>query len=228
MTPQAQANDPMNVSLEVGTKRVFACVLDWPGWCRSGKNEEQALDAVAAYAERYAAVAREAGVAFPDAQAVDFQVVERLPGTAGHTDFGAPGEVATSDWDPLTAEEAARLAMLVKAAWAVFDQVAASAPADLRKGPRGGGRDRDGMIDHVLGAEAAYARKLGITRRLPTRDDARAIAALRDAIVAALKAPSHGTPRVPKGWPPRYAARRIAWHVLDHAWEMEDRSDTAR
>jgi len=228
MTTQARSNDLTTLYLEVGAQRVFACAVEWPGWCRSGKNEEQALDTVAAYAERYATVAREAGVTFPDAQAVAFQVVERLPGTAGHTDFGAPGEIATRDWDPLTAEEAARLAMLVKAAWTVVDGVAAAAPAELRKGPRGGGRNRDGMIDHVLGAEASYARKLGITRRLPARDDARAIAALRDDIVAVLGSPSDGTPLVPKGWPPRYAARRIAWHVLDHAWEMEDRSDTVR
>lgn len=33
-----------------------------------------------------------------------------------------------------------------------------------------------------------------------------------------------GAPVVEKGWPPRYAARRIAWHVLDHAWQIEDRS----
>jgi hypothetical protein len=84
------------------------------------------------------------------------------------------------------------------------------------------------VIDHVLGAEASYARKLGVKRRQPARDDAPAIAALRDAIVAVLGAPSDGTPLVPKGWPPRYAARRIAWHVLDHAWEMEDRSEPAR
>ncbi len=227
MTTQARSSDSTNVYLEVGAKRVFACAVEWPGWCRSGKSEEQALDALASYAERYAVVAREGGVAFPDAQTVAFQVVERLPGTAGHTDFGAPGEIAAGDWDPLTAEEAARLALLVTAAWAVFDQVAADAPADLRKGPRGGGRDRDQMIDHVLGAEASYARKLGITHRQPARDDARAIAVLRDDILAALVAPSDGTPHVPKGWPPRYAARRIAWHVLDHAWEMDDRSDTA-
>jgi hypothetical protein len=29
------------------------------------------------------------------------------------------------------------------------------------------------------------------------------------------------------GRPPRYAIRRIAWHVLDHAWEIEDKSDPA-
>jgi len=97
----------------------------------------------------------------------------------------------------------------------------------LRKGPRGGGRDRDQMIDHVLGAEASYARKLGVQQRQPARDDAPAIA-VRDAIIAALWAPADGASLVPTGWPPRYAARRIAWHVLDHAWEMEDRGASAR
>ena len=110
----------------------------------------------------------------------------------------------------------------------VFDRVVAATPAELRKGPRGGGRDRDDMVDHVLGAEASYARKLGVRRRQPARDDARGIAALRTDIAAALRAPSDGSPLAPKGWPPRYAARRIAWHVLDHAWEMEDRSGPAR
>ncbi len=227
MTTQAPSNDPTNIYLEVGTKRVFACALEWPGWLRSGKSEEHALDALAAYAERYAVVAREAGVGFPSTREATFHVVERLPGTTGYTDFGAPGGVATRDGDPLTTEEAVRLAKLVKATWVVFDQVAAAAPAELRKGPRGGGRDRDQMIDHVLGAEVSYAHKIGIKRRQPARDDAPAIAALRDDIVAALWAPSDGAPLAPAGWPPRYAARRIAWHVLDHAWEMEDRRDPA-
>ncbi len=90
MTTQARSNDLTTLYLDVGARRVFACAVEWPGWCRSGKNEEQALDTVAAYAERYAAVARETGVTFPDAQAVAFQVVERLPGTAGHTDSPHP------------------------------------------------------------------------------------------------------------------------------------------
>ncbi len=227
MTTHAPSNDPTNIYLEAGTKRVFACALEWPGWLRSGKSEGHALDALAAYAERYAVVAREAGVGFPSTREATFHVVERLPGTAGYTDFGAPGAVATRDGDPLTTEEAVRLAMLVKAAWVVFERVAAAAPAELRKGSRGGGRDRDQVIDHVLGAEVAYARKLGIKHRQPARDDAAAIAALRDDIVAALRVPSDGAPLVPAGWLSRYAARRIAWHVLDHAWEMEDRRDPA-
>jgi len=214
------------VFLEVGKKRVFACALDWPGWCRAGKDEDLALEALAAYAPRYAVVPERAGIAYPARVAENLEVVERLPGSAT-TDFGAPGEVAGADARRATRAQAERLAALVVASWAAFDEVRAGAPATLRKGPRGGGRDRDKMVDHVLGAEAAYARKLGIKHRQPAIGDQAAIAALRDDIVAVLRAPSDGSPPVPKGWPPRYAARRIAWHVLDHAWEMEDRSDPA-
>ena len=227
MTTQAGSLEPTAVYLEVGKKRVFACALEWPGWCRSGRTEEQALEALAAYAERYAVVAREVGVHFSGILENAFDIVERLPGSAG-TDFGVPGEIARRDREPLTGEEAERQTALVRAAWVVLDRVAAAAPAELRKGPRGGGRDRAQIIDHVLGAEAAYARQLGIRHRQPGRDDAPGIAALRDDIVAALRAPSDGTPLAPKGWPPRYAARRIAWHVLDHAWEIEDRSQPTR
>jgi hypothetical protein len=214
------------VYLELGKKRVFACALDWPGWCRSGKTEELALEALAAYAPRYAPVAERAGIAFPAGAGEDPRVVERLPGSGG-TDFGVPGELASGDAEPLGGRDAERHAALVTAAWAVFDEVAAGAPAELRKGPRGGGRDRDKMIGHVLEAEAAYARMLGVKQRPPALDDRDAIAALREAILAALRRPSDGTPPATKRWPPRYAARRVAWHVLDHAWEMQDRSSPA-
>jgi hypothetical protein len=227
MTTHTESNEPVAVYLELGQKRVFACALAWPGWCRAGNGEGQALDALASSAERYATVAREAGIDFPGTPQIAFDIVERLTGSAGYTDFGAPGAVATSDWDPLTREEAERLTALVGASWRVFDRVVAVAPAELRKGPRGGGRDRDKMVDHVLGAEAAYARKLGIKHRQPARDDRLAIAALHDAIIVALQDAGTGAPLMPAGWPPRYAARRIAWHVLDHAWEIEDRSEPA-
>jgi hypothetical protein len=210
------------VYLELGSKRVFAAV-NWPGWCRSGKDERQALAALAAAAPRYAPVAEEAGIPFPDASSLAFQVVERLPGSST-TDFGAPASIATQDGHPLTTEEAACLAALVGAVWAVFDRVVAAAPAELRKGPRGGGRDRDAIVAHVVGAETIYARKLGIRRREPESGDRAATAALRAEIVQTLLASTDGKTVVERGWPPRYAARRIAWHVLDHAWEIEDRS----
>lgn len=217
---------PTPVYLEIGSKRVFACSVDWPGWCRSGKDEQGALAVLADYAPRYAHVAFTAdeGALFSRAAAVEFDVLERVTGT-GTTDFGAPGVVPELDAAALTATEAERYAALVAAAWTVLDRVAADAPAELRKGPRGGGRDRDPVLQHVLGAETSYARTLGVKHPEPALDDPAAIKALRDDIIHALRSAREGTPRTPKGWPPRYAARRIAWHVLDHAWEIEDKSE---
>ena len=214
---------PVPVYLEIGAKRVFACALDWPGWCRSGRGEAQALEALAAAAPRYASVAVAAGLSFPERAA--FEVVERVRGSAA-TDFGVPEKAASSDDAPLSREEAERLAALVAAAWRVFDAVVATAPPELRKGPRGGGRDRDAIVAHVLGAEAAYARQMGIRPREPAAGDRAAVAALRAAIVDALRAAAD-PPADRWRWPPRYAARRIAWHVLDHAWAIEDRSRPA-
>jgi hypothetical protein len=203
-----------SVYLESGSKRVFACALDWPGWCRSGKTEEEALAALAAYAPRYAVVAREARLAFPNGAGSSFDVVERVKGSFD-TDFGVPGGEAAPDRDPLSRQEAEKLAGLLTASWTIFDRVVAAAPPALRKGPRGGGRDRDAIRDHVIGAESMYARKLGIRPPQTTVREA-----MREAVRSAT-----GTPPVPdKGWPVRYAVRRAAWHELDHAWEIEDRS----
>jgi hypothetical protein len=104
----------------------------------------------------------------------------------------------------------------------VFDRVVEKAPQSLRKGPRGGGRDRDAIVEHVLGAEIAYARKLGLRLKQPPAADADAVRGHRNAIVAGIRAGTRGVTE--GGWPARYMARRMAWHVLDHAWEIEDRS----
>jgi hypothetical protein len=215
---------PVDVYLEAGQRRTFACALDWPGWCRSGKGEDDALEALAAYAPRYAAVVAEAGLTFPKGAGQALDVIERLPGSAA-TDYGALDQAATRDHDPTTRAQSERIAALVAASWQVLDGVVATAPATLRKGPRGGGRDRDAVAEHVLAAEHAYARKLGLRLPATALGDQTAIDANRDAILAVLRRPSDGTPVVEKGWPLRYAARRIAWHALDHAWEIEDKSE---
>ena len=214
------------VYLEQGDKKAFACSIDFPGWCRSAKTGDLALQALAAYAPRYAEVAKRAKVAFPaPAKAGErFEVVERVKG-GGATDFGIPHEITGADAQPLTSRQAARQVELMEAAWATLDQVAKGSPAELRKGPRGGGRDRDKMLRHVLEAEAAYARVLGIKRPPPDVGDRKAIKALRGELTETLRRASDGSPLRPKGWPPRYAIRRITWHVLDHAWEMQDRAD---
>jgi hypothetical protein len=209
------------VAFELGRRRVFARALDWPGWCRSGRDEVAALDALAATQPRYQVVAARAGLDFPAELAERLVVTERLPGDAT-TDFGAPGKIAEADKLPLAPAEALRRAELMAAAWAVFDQVVAAAPETLRKGPRGGGRDRDAIVAHVREAEWSYARKLGL--RLPAPVNAPAAVAQQQAILEALCQPSDGTAGTGKAWPPRYATGRIAWHVLDHAWEIEDRT----
>jgi hypothetical protein len=198
----------VSVYLEVGDKRVFAAAVEWPGWCRAGRDEAGALEALAAAAPRYAVVAKAAGLELPAEPS--FEVVERVAGDAT-TEFGAPGKVPKLDHEPLKPKEAERLADIVEASWKVLEKVVAKAPAELRKGPRGGGRDRDKVVEHVLDAEAGYQRQIGVKEKDPE--------ARRQAILAALRAPLDGTK-----WPPRYAARRIAWHVLDHAWEIEDKS----
>jgi predicted RNase H-like HicB family nuclease len=195
-----------DVYLEVGAKKVFACAVDWPGWCRAGKTEEEALDALADYAGRYAVVAEQAGKRFAKRHA--FTVVEKVKGNAT-TDFGAPGVVPKLDREPLTRHAATKLADLVEASWQVLADQVKRTPATLPKGPRGGGRDRDQILDHVANAEKAYAGKLGLPVKQRSRDE----------ILAALRRADPDT-----GWPPRYTARRIAWHVLDHAWEMQDKS----
>jgi hypothetical protein len=212
---------PLRVYLEEGSKKTFAVALDWPGWARAGKGAEAALDALEAYLPRYSPVVRRAGLEPPELDG--FEIVERLRG-GGTTDFGALDKGATADEAPLAPGETERLAALVQAAWEVFDDVAAGAPAELRKGPRGGGRNRDKIIAHVLNAEASYVRMLGLKASTGGQDVPDPT--WRPAVLEVLRSASGPGPRRERGWTVRYAARRIAWHVLDHAWEIEDKSES--
>ncbi|MFI7223419.1 hypothetical protein ACIBO5_09350 [Nonomuraea angiospora] len=203
------------VYLEIGPKKVFACSLDWPGWCRVAKGEEAALDLLMEYVPRYGAVAARAGLDFAPGDPV---VVARVQGS-DITDFGAPYAVPDLDQEPLAASEAARGVALLRAAWALFDECAAVSPEDLRKGPRGGGRDLSGVVRHVEEAERAFARKVDVRHR-PYKQpgDRDAMRAELAEVLSRAWEPPQTT-----GWPPRYALRRTAWHVVDHLWEIEDR-----
>jgi hypothetical protein len=190
----------IRVYLEVEKTWAFACAVDLPGWQRRGKGEEGALEELEAYRGRYA----DATGTRPRGE---LKVIGRLPGTVT-TGFGAPDVVGPWDAEPLSSKEIS----LVEACWAAFDQTAARVSEELRKGPRGGGRDRDGIVSHVREAERSYGRKVGA--RVPPRTP---WSEQRAAILERLALPTHDA------WPPKYAARRIAWHVLDHAWEMQDK-----
>ena len=195
-----------DVYLEQGRTWTFACAVDWPGWARRGKGDQAALEELLAYADRYAAVV-------DGFEPGELRVVGRVPGSAT-TDFGAPD--ASGPWDDAPAD-AERLATVLQACWTAFDRAVAAASPVLRKGPRGGGRDRDDVVRHVQEAERSYGRKLGVAvpPRTPWPEQ-------RAAFLAAVAAGAPGA-----SWPLPYAVRRFAWHVLDHAWEVEDKDLSA-
>lgn len=195
------------VYLETGTKWVFAVALDWPGWCRRAATADLAVAELEHYRGRYAVVV---GAPFEPGPV---EIIGSVPGN-GTTDFGAPD--ARGPWDepsPSGAELEHQIGVLTKA-WTYFDHVVAGAPESLRKGPRGGGRDRDAIVDHVREAERVYGRKVGI--RVPPRTPwARQRTMLADGL-------SHAPEDTAR--PVGYAIRRFTWHILDHAWEIEDKS----
>jgi hypothetical protein len=215
---------PIAVSIEATPKKSFATAVDWPGWSRSGKTEALAIEALASHAERYARVAKLAGERFPASDGVAFEVVERVDGS-GATEFGVPERVTDQDRRPVTAAGGKRLASLLDAAWQTFRAVSDAAPEELRKGPRGGGRDTSKVVEHVLGSEQSYANNMGIKAKPFETTDRAALAELRAAILDILREPTDGSPIPGRKWTTRYAAHRIAWHALDHAWEVEDRTE---
>jgi hypothetical protein len=211
--------EPTDVYLEVGAKRTFAGALLWPGWCRSGRDEASAIDVLLGYAPRYAAALRGSRLGFRASS--DVCVVERLRGDAT-TDFGAPSAAPSADAEPMTDADLRRAQALLRACWRALDAAAdAAAGKPLRTGPRGGGRDLDGIVEHVLGADGAYLSRVGVKLGEGELDHARHT--ILDGLAAAVR---DGVPPAPRGgarWSPRYFVRRVAWHVLDHAWEIEDR-----
>ena len=220
------------IVLEIGKKRVIASALDWPGWARGGRDERAALETLCAYGPRYW---RALGPAMPDLRIPDrvddFVVAERVTGDAT-TDYGVPGMAPSVDAVPPDEAALGRLLTILAACWDALDTAAASAEGrELRKGPRGGGRSAPQILDHVIDAHFGYLKRLSwrepherlddLTAEFAaiTEIDARAIAfALSDEM------PATG-PRGGKLWTPRYFVRRAAWHILDHAWEIEDRLD---
>ncbi|HEX3424984.1 MAG TPA: hypothetical protein VHT30_02565 [Acidimicrobiales bacterium] len=207
---------PTRVYLDTGKTWTFACAVDWPGWCRRAKGPEAALLTLLAYQERYSIVAG------PGFEPGEPEMIGEVRGDA-LADFGAPGGRGAWDDEGFSVADADRWAAVVAACWHRFDEVAADAPAELRRGPRGGGRQRDAIVDHVREAERTYGRKFGV--RLPPRTP---WSEQRTQFLAALRAggQADGGRSLAAGasWPLRYAFRRIAWHVLDHAWEIEDRA----
>jgi hypothetical protein len=214
-----------DVYLEVGTRRVFACAVDWHGWCRSGPDEGTALRELLACAARYAAIVRSARLGFTAPTRLEqLRVVERLPGNAT-TDFGAIGVIPSADRAAANPAECARLEKVLRAGWRALDDARKRATGKaLRKGPRGGGRELDAIITHVAEADRGYLNALG----WKVDPSAKTAAEIRDAILEGLRASARGAipakgPRGGNRWPARYFVRRVAWHTIAHAWEIERR-----
>jgi len=208
-----------DIYVELGGKKAIAWSLEWPGWCRIRTSEEAALQALIDYEVRYLLIAQRAELDFAPG---DLEVIERLQGNA-NTAWGVPSVMASAESRPIDAATAQRNVALLRASWDILEEVVATSPQELRKGPRGGGRDRDEIRGHVIEAERAYARKIGVRFKPFEIDDKSALNAMRGEIADVLSKPSTGEPLVDGGWNASYAVRRMAWHVVDHIWEIEDR-----
>lgn len=226
----AITSNKIKVYLEIGKRRTFAGAIEWPGWCRIGRDQDAALQALITYGPRYARILRLAHVEFEvPADATAFAVVERLEGNAT-TDFGAPDVAPSGDTRPIDTAELERFQTLLAAYWKAFDAATKKASGkELRKGPRGGGRDLEGIIRHVLGADQSYLARLARKHQKSEGQDlSEELNQTRQEILHALEATARGQvpARGPRGgviWTSRYFVRRVAWHVLDHLWEIEDR-----
>jgi hypothetical protein len=220
------------IYLESGRRKVLAGAIHWPGWCRFSRDEARAIQALLDAAPRYSQILKGINFGFlPPQEESDLSVAERSEGNAT-TDFGAPAMAVSADSEPVEEDDQARLAMLLNACWEAFDQaVEAAAGRELRLGPRGGGRDLEGIIAHVIAADESYLKRIGWRLENGTSGVPRAqLEHMRDEILRGFAAACRGEtptegPRGGKRWSPRYFVRRVAYHVVDHAWEIEDRLD---
>ncbi len=221
--------DEMRVMLEIGPKgkKVVAVAPDWPGLERGAKTGEAAIERLRSYLPRYAQVAKLAGMDAEFAAITTTDVVEHYAGT-GSTDFwGISFAFSGIDTQGMSSEELARELTLMWACWAFFDEVRSRVSAELQQGPRGGGRDRDRIVRHVVGNEQEWATKLGVLTPHGgvLTDDG--LKAHRDDFCTAIRA-FHAQGKMARTWPLRYLIRHTAYHTLDHAWEMEDKDLTAK
>ena len=215
----------LRVILEVGKKRrVVAGAMDWPGLDRWGTSEDDAVEKLLSYVPRYAGVAERAGMKSAFARARDVEVVERVPGSSSTDFWGIAHVPSVIEREVLSPADLERRLELLKACWAYFDDVAARVSDELRPGPRSAGRSRDQIIRHVyLNEPGQFSRKVEVRTPLDDVLSPDGLARHRQQYLDAIRAYNvEGKPA--RTWPIQFLVRRTAHHVMDHAWEMEDRS----
>ena len=219
--------DTLRVILEIGKKRrVVAGAMDWPGLDRWGRSEDEALDRLSSYAQRYAGVAERAGLGGAFARASNVEVIERVPGSSS-TDFWGIAHVPSQiEREVLAPADLERRLDLLRACWATFDAIAPRVSPELRPGARSAGRSRDQIIRHVYASEPdQLSRKVGIRTPPDVVLTPAGLATHREAYLDAIREfNAEGKPA--RTWPIQFLVRRTAHHVMDHAWEMEDRDPT--
>ena len=215
----------LRVILEVGKKerRVVAGAMDWPGLDRWGKTADVAIETLTSYLPRYAGVAKLAGMAKKFAAQRDVEVVERILGSGSADYWGIAHVPSEIEREVLSTPELKRRLTLLQACWNYFDSTAERVSADLRPGPRGGGWTREELIRHVhVNESGQFTRKVEVRtpRESMLTPDGRA--EHREATIDAIRT-YNAEGKAARSWPIQFLIRRIAHHVMDHAWEMEDR-----
>ena len=217
---------PVRTVIERGPKgkKAVAFAVDWPGWSRGASTRDLSLATLESYRQRYRPIALAAQMADEFDAAGPLDVIEDRIGT-GSTDFwGISFSPSGSEQGPMEDTELDRKIELLRACWAFFDGVAGRVSAEMRKGPRGGGRDRDRIIRHTIRTESEeFAKRLGL--RIPEGGalTADGLVTHRNEYVAAMRAYNRGEGRRMQSWTLPFLVRHSAFHVLDHAWEMEDK-----
>ncbi|HYI66037.1 MAG TPA: hypothetical protein VEW95_03855 [Candidatus Limnocylindrales bacterium] len=217
----------LRVLLEVGTKgrRVVAGATDWPGLDRWGKTDDDALEKLASYLPRYADVAERAGMAKAFAAQGTIEVVERYTGSSSTDFWGVAHVPSETEREVLSEKDLERRLELLKAGWDYFDDAAARASEELRPQPRGGGRSRDEIIRHVYASERQnFWRKVGIREEDGVRLTPKELAAHRRRYLDAIRAYNAEGRIAGRSSTIQFLIRRTGHHVLDHAWEIEDRT----
>jgi len=217
----------LRVTLEIGPKgkKVAAVAPDWPDLERGAKTGEAAIERLQYYLPRYAQVAKLAGMDGEFAASTKLDIVEQYPGT-GSTDFwGISFAYSSIDKQDILSGELERELTLMQACWAFFDDIRLRVSAEMQKGPRGGGRDRDHIVGHTLRVEHEWAEKVGVLTQEGAMLIDEGLQAHRDAYRTAIRA-FHSEGKLARTWPLRYLIRHTAYHTLDHAWEMEDKDLT--